>query len=517
MDLTQKSEESKKTDEKTDEKGANGATRQTVPEERLSGEGARAHLKQAPKRGLGERLALAFAILLTTVACLYGLAIVGSVGFTEEELISSFLRDELEQAKGDLERGETPRAAPNTVVYADCVGENLHCEKLQLAPIPAIFRNVREGFTEITEEPSAFVWRGAWAGGTLLIVRSQEGFEEKEQILFIVMLVSILLVFLAGAFLGNRLSRRVMQPVEALSEAIKKASTGNDWHALPPELMTPDEVGSLATICSESLRRLHEALRREKAFTGDASHELRTPLTVIETSAELLELSDLNDRQQAQVARIRRASAQMRDTIEILLEFARATSKKELANGLSGLTPAHSGAGTDQAGKEKAPQEFPPDSVTGVIHITAARWRPYAEEKGLVFSVTREAECPGSHSPALLGIVLSNLMKNAVAYTSTGFITVRETARGVVVENSGAPIPQVERDRIFKPFERGTSRNASGTGLGLSIVRRIATRMGWHVTLEVREAGDNGAPAVNAFFVDLVTDGTQQRADEMRA
>lgn len=471
---------------------------QTAPEQRFSQRRA-----NASKRGLGERLALAFAILLTTVACLYGLAIVGAVGFTEEELISSFLRDELEQAKAELVRAETPRAAPNTIIYGDCVGENLRCDALKLAPIPAIFRNVREGFTEITEEPSAFVWRGAWAGGTLLIVRSQEGFEEKEQLLFVVMLASILLVFLAGAFLGNRLSRSVMQPVEALSAAMKKNSISNDWQALPPELMTPDEVGALANICSDSLRRLHEALRREKAFTGDASHELRTPLTVIETSIELLELTDLDERQKAQVARIRRASTQMRETIEILLEFARATNKKALAKGLSERTTDT----TTQA------QEFPPDSVSGIVHIIAARWRPYAEEKGLTFSVTREAECPGLHSPALLGIVLSNLMKNAVAYTSTGFIVVRETARGVIVENSGTPIPQLERERIFKPFERGSSGTVAGTGLGLSIVRRIAARMGWRVTLEVREPKENGAPAVNAFFVDLVTDGAQRRAD----
>ncbi len=463
----------------------------------------------ASRRGLGERLAFAFAVLLTTVAGLYGLAIVGSVGFTEEELISSFLRDELELAKNELEQGITPRKAPNTLIFGECKLEDDQCPSSdRLAPIPAIFQNVREGFTEITENPAAFVWRGEWKGGTLLIVKSQKGFEEKERMLFVAMAASILLVFLISTFLGSRLSRRVIRPVEQLSQAVRQSTSGVDWKEIPPELMTRDEVGELATICSESIKRLHEAFKREKAFTGDASHELRTTLTVIETSAELLEMGKLDAKQRTQVDRILRAVAQMRETMEILLEFARASTKEELTKGLAG-----GGNG-----------EFtPPDSVAGIIRVAANRWSPFAEEKGLKFVVLRDATCPGIYSPAMLGIVLSNLLRNAIAYTVTGFIRIRETSSGLVVENSGDPISQAERERIFEPFKRGVvdaqekNRKQEGWGLGLSIVQRISARMGWRVTLEVKGADPdgNGTPAVNAFFVDLVSDNVRRRADEV--
>lgn len=318
-----------------------------------------------PGRGLSERLALTFAILLTTVACLYGVVIVFSVGFTEEELISSFLRDELEQARDDLEGGRIPREAPNTLIFGEGDAE-------RLAPIPPAFRHVREGFTELTESPSAFVWRGAWRGGSLIIVRDQAGFEEKEQALFLVMAGSIILVFLLGAFLGGRLSRRVMRPVEKLSVAVRERTAAGEWKPLPPELLTRDEVGELAQNCSDSMRRLMEDLKREKAFTGDASHELRTPLTVIETSAELLELGSLDPRQREQVARISRAAESMRETIETLLEFARAASRSDL--------------------------KAPPDSVEGIVAVAASRWREFAEDKGLALEVVREAPCPGAYA-----------------------------------------------------------------------------------------------------------------------
>lgn len=459
-----------------------------------------------PGRGLSERLALTFAILLTTVACLYGVVIVFSVGFTEEELISSFLRDELEQARDDLEGGRIPREAPNTLIFGEGDAE-------RLAPIPPAFRHVREGFTELTESPSAFVWRGAWRGGSLIIVRDQAGFEEKEQALFLVMAGSIILVFLLGAFLGGRLSRRVMRPVEKLSVAVRERTAAGEWKPLPPELLTRDEVGELAQNCSDSMRRLMEALKREKAFTGDASHELRTPLTVIKTSAELLELGSLDPRQREQVARISRAAESMRETIETLLEFARAASRSDL--------------------------KAPPDSVEGIVAVAASRWREFAEDRGLALEVVREAPCPGAYSPGMLGIVLANLLRNAVAYAPEGFIRITELATGVSVASTGPAIAEAERSRIFEPFARGSSAAASGEkgllqagaagkGLGLSIVARICRRLGWTVHVDALSLeGDNlarfgkkGPPAglaLNVFRIDLVTDAAGVRSDVMGA
>ena len=46
-------------------------------------------LHRKPPRGLSQRIMLALTVLLTGLAALYSAAMVGVIGYTEEELISS--------------------------------------------------------------------------------------------------------------------------------------------------------------------------------------------------------------------------------------------------------------------------------------------------------------------------------------------------------------------------------------------------------------------------------------------
>lgn len=134
-------------------------------------------LHRKPPRGLSQRIMLALTVLLTGLAALYSAAMVGVIGYTEEELISSFLEDDMDYVVSQIERGDTAIGLPHADVYGDAPG---------LKPVPAQFQDCPFGFTEITEAPAVFVWRRAWQGGSLMIVRDQEGFEEKEQELFLI-------------------------------------------------------------------------------------------------------------------------------------------------------------------------------------------------------------------------------------------------------------------------------------------------------------------------------------------
>lgn len=122
---------------------------------------------------------------------------------------------------------------------------------------------------------------------------------------------------------------------------------------------------------------------------------------------------------------------------------------------------------------------------------------------------------PACFSPLLLSTVVSNLVKNALAYSHEGEIKVTETSTGIVVADHGDPIPPAEQKRIFEPFVRGkASADIEQTrfGLGLSIVWRICMRMGWQVNLA---SGPDG----NAFTVTLVSpaDAAEpvRRSDEL--
>ena len=423
-------------------------------------------------RGLSQRIILSFAALLLLTAALYGSAIWFAIAFTEEHLVAGLLRDELSFAEETLAEGNAPNVPPGTEIFGD---------DKRLPPIPEALKGIPQGFTEILDDPARFVWRENRPEGTILIVRDQSRFEEAEKEILLFTALSLAVAGLAGALAGWWLSRRIMRPIERLSDAVKRASISSSWTPIPEELQTPDEVGELAAICSRALRRLNDALERERAFTADASHELRTPLTVIETSAELLAAGKLGERERRQVERIHRASREMQSLMETLLEFARASS----------------GRSTE-----------PPDAVRGILRNACDVWKPLAEAKGLAFEADFSETCPGTYSPGMLGIVAANLLRNAVSYTSRGRILLRETSDGFLVADNAPPIKPEDRERIFEAYERGDSPAAPGTGLGLAIVAKAARRSGWKVELE-------STPEGNIFRVRVFDTGIKGlRADE---
>ncbi len=82
-----------------------------------------------------------------------------------------------------------------------------------------------------------------------------------------------------------------------------------------------------------------------------------------------------------------------------------------------------------------------------------------------------------------------NLLRNATHYTDAGSITLTLDEHGFSVEDTGAGVPEEQRERIFMPFVRGSSSSGrgEGLGLGLSLVKRICAAEGWSVTLSAVE------------------------------
>ena len=88
--------------------------------------------------------------------------------------------------------------------------------------------------------------------------------------------------------------------------------------------------------------------------------------------------------------------------------------------------------------------------------------------------------------------VVRNLLSNAVRYTEQGEVRLQLTADAsgqsgrfavsVVVEDSGPGLQDTELAQLFEPFRRGNRTRSEGHGLGLALSRRIAERMGGHLT-----------------------------------
>jgi two-component system sensor histidine kinase KdpD len=90
--------------------------------------------------------------------------------------------------------------------------------------------------------------------------------------------------------------------------------------------------------------------------------------------------------------------------------------------------------------------------------------------------------------------VVTNLLENAVLHTPPGTAVVARAERDhefvrVEVEDRGPGIAPADRERLFRPFERGRTR-ASGTGLGLTIARGFVEAHGGKLWLDEQEPGE---------------------------
>jgi two-component system sensor histidine kinase GlrK len=100
--------------------------------------------------------------------------------------------------------------------------------------------------------------------------------------------------------------------------------------------------------------------------------------------------------------------------------------------------------------------------------------------------------------PVLLQRVAHNLFSNAVKYNHDGGeIVCRLLREGSwlvwTVANTGEPLPEVERERVFERFFRGGKAKGgeAGTGLGLSLAREIVNAHDGEITFGLDGAGRN--------------------------
>lgn len=441
---------------------------------------------------------VSLVVLVAFLAAGYSFALWRSIHFVETYLVSQTMVEDFAHFVEDLAQGRTPVLDPGEVLYGDTPG---------LPSVPERFKDVSPGYNEIGDKPAVYAYRGQFQGGELLYVRDQEGFEEQENLIWLQMGGMGLLLLIASGILGLWFARRViLTPVERLAREVRQAASSQGYRPIAEEFMTSDEIGMLARICDKSLKRLSDALEREKAFTADVSHELRTPLTVIGTSVELLELSRLDERQRRQVERIMNAQETMKNLVELFLQLARQSHLRDSMQDQTGVLDA-----TESA-----------DAVSVVIESCIAFWRETAEKKGLLVKAVHTARCPGHYSALVLGTVVNNLLRNAVTYTQSGSVMVEETATGFVVRDTGPGIVPEDRQRIFEAFEQGTGvpapragsaeqkkgqgKASGGVGLGLNITSRICRRLGWRIRILDVEKG-------SAFEVTLTGASVHERLD----
>jgi signal transduction histidine kinase len=104
-----------------------------------------------------------------------------------------------------------------------------------------------------------------------------------------------------------------------------------------------------------------------------------------------------------------------------------------------------------------------------------------ATTKNIELALTVPASAAAETDHDLLGVILQNLIGNAVKYSSRGRIEIGATQKGgweLFVADQGPGIPPEHQDRVFNAFSRGDTHGQAGVGLGLTIAARAAEVIG---------------------------------------
>jgi len=282
--------------------------------------------------------------------------------------------------------------------------------------------------------------------------------QRRERRFLFMLAAGVLTMMLFSAVGGWWLSGRITASMTQLARRVGEAAPGGEILVLG-NAFADDEVGALARAFEHYSARLGAFIERERAFTADVSHELRTPLAVIQGAAEVLQGDGrLNEWQQVRLERIERASRETGVLISALLALAR-----EEASG--------DGAAVDC-------------DVAAVAREAVEKLRHLARGRNLGISLEIQAQPVLAAEKVLFAIVVENLLRNALAFTEQGEVSVRVEAGRVMVTDTGRGIHADELARIFQRHYKGAG--SQGAGIGLSLVRRICDRYGWEIAIESR-------------------------------
>ena len=263
--------------------------------------------------------------------------------------------------------------------------------------------------------------------------------------------------------LSEALAGATMSSVELEVEGRQLALSARPFTAAERQGETSQSGAVLAFFDMTQLRRL-ERVRQD--FVANVSHELRTPLTIIGGFAETLAEPDVPPDKRREFAELIRSNAvRMQHLVDDLLDLAR------IESGRWSPMPA-----TLQ--------------VEDAISECIAQARQLANDKGLSleYSVAEDAREVVA-DPTALRQILTNLLENAIRFTSVGTVRVAAVrAKDGVrlsVQDTGIGIPPEHLPRIFERFYRvdsGRARDSGGTGLGLAIVKHMAEAHGGSVS-----------------------------------
>jgi len=234
--------------------------------------------------------------------------------------------------------------------------------------------------------------------------------------------------------------------------------------------------------------RAEAASEAKSSFIATMSHEIRTPLNGVMGIAQLLSLSQLDERQRTYVDTLMSSSKMLAGVIDDILDISRI-----------------------EAGKLKL--ELEPTPLATWLQEAVEPYASTAREKGLSFTVRTQFDA--KHVVRIdrqrMAQVVGNLVSNAVKFTAAGGVEIRLVEAGpdrirIEIADNGPGIDPEMQVAIFDRFtqaDMSPSRQHGGSGLGLAIARELTDLAGGEIgVVSIPEDG-------STFWIEIPAPGCE--------
>ena len=319
-----------------------------------------------------------------------------------------------------------------------------------------------------------------------------------------------MITVIVSIFLGLWASRTVTAPIVKLNDAVEELEKGEFDTRVAEH--TGGELGTLErgfNSMAVSLQQAHEELQekvdqatqelretleaveiqnveldiaRKKAleaskvkseFLANMSHEIRTPINGILGFTDLLSHSQLDDEQLDYLNTIKESGANLLAIINDILDFSKIEAGKLVIDNVA----------FDMR-----------DCVEEVFSLLAPS--AYNKNIELVHLIYSDVPLKLHGDPIRIRQVLTNLVHNAIKFTSVGRVVVRimldedkneDCMIRITVADTGIGLNDDEQKKLFNAFaqaDTSTTRRFGGAGLGLVISKKLVEQMGGQIGLE---------------------------------
>lgn len=293
-----------------------------------------------------------------------------------------------------------------------------------------------------------------WAFGTeALITKSDAAFRSNS---YAAIATSALVAVVLAFVMGSLASRSLTRPIKIITSTAAQIR-GGDLTARTG-LTGDDEIGRLGETFDSMANTLERDIKFEHRLTSDVAHELRTPLMAMLVTVEAMQDGVLpadDEHFETVSSEVRRLSR----LVDAMLHLSR------IENG-------------------KRQLKIESTDVVHLVRSLVSVQHQLFHERGLHLRFddkTSRHECYADIDPDLIREAITNIMSNAMRYTSPGgwiVVSVDNDRKDAIISvaDTGIGIAEEDVPKVFSRFWRSDvsrERVSGGLGVGLAITKEI--------------------------------------------